>query len=68
MQFRLVSVAAALAACRFVHAEERHGEGSEGTVMGPVAFLWPDDRKYVPNRHSHFFRTFRGSEGPDRIS
>ncbi|KAE8446221.1 hypothetical protein EG329_012446 [Mollisiaceae sp. DMI_Dod_QoI] len=21
-----------------------HGDGAEGTIMGPVAFLWPDDR------------------------
>jgi len=24
----------------------QHGEGDEGTIMGPVAFLWPDDRKW----------------------
>lgn len=23
-----------------------HGEGDEGTIMGPVAFLWPDDRSW----------------------
>lgn len=23
-----------------------HGEGAEGSVMGPVAFLWPDDRPW----------------------
>lgn len=23
-----------------------HGEGDEGTIMGPVAFLWPDDRPW----------------------
>ncbi|CAN8098348.1 unnamed protein product [Discula destructiva] len=27
-------------------AAEVHGEGDEGTVMGPVAFLWPDDRPW----------------------
>lgn len=21
-----------------------HGDGAEGTIMGPVAFLWPSDR------------------------
>ncbi|KAI1146432.1 hypothetical protein F4825DRAFT_195393 [Nemania diffusa] len=26
--------------------EEAHGEGVEGTVQGPVAFLWPDDRPW----------------------
>lgn len=25
---------------------EVHGEGDEGTIMGPVAFLWPDDRSW----------------------
>lgn len=23
-----------------------HGDGAEGTVMGPVAFLWPSDRPW----------------------
>lgn len=27
-------------------AAEVHGAGAEGTVMGPVAFLWPDDRPW----------------------
>ncbi|KAI0111265.1 hypothetical protein GGR51DRAFT_71602 [Nemania sp. FL0031] len=27
--------------------EETHGEGAEGTVQGPVAFLWPDDRPWT---------------------
>lgn len=27
-------------------AAEAHGEGYEGTIMGPVAFLWPDDRPW----------------------
>ncbi|KAI0436108.1 hypothetical protein F4803DRAFT_543407 [Xylaria telfairii] len=33
---------------RFTTAEEdeAHGEGAEGTVQGPVAFLWPDDRPW----------------------
>ncbi|KAL0262398.1 hypothetical protein SLS55_003844 [Diplodia seriata] len=25
---------------------EVHGAGAEGTVMGPVAFLWPSDRAW----------------------
>lgn len=25
---------------------QAHGEGDEGTIMGPVAFLWPDDRSW----------------------
>lgn len=24
-----------------------HGEGAEGTEMGPVAFLWPPDRNWT---------------------
>lgn len=23
-----------------------HGDGAEGTLMGPVAFLWPSDRPW----------------------
>lgn len=30
-------------------AATTHGEGDEGTVMGPVAFLWPDDRSWDEN-------------------
>ncbi|KAH8161466.1 hypothetical protein CIB48_g6780 [Xylaria polymorpha] len=26
--------------------DEAHGEGAEGTVQGPVAFLWPEDRPW----------------------
>ena len=29
-----------------VDAAATHGEGAEGSEMGPVAFLWPDDRKW----------------------
>jgi len=48
MQLTLGSVLTALAACQLVHADDKkHGQGSEGTVMGPVAFMWPDDRKYA---------------------
>ncbi|KAI0465657.1 hypothetical protein F4859DRAFT_374219 [Xylaria cf. heliscus] len=33
---------------RFTTAEENevHGQGAEGTVQGPVAFLWPEDRPW----------------------
>lgn len=27
-------------------ADEVHGAGAEGSVMGPVAFLWPADRPW----------------------
>lgn len=27
-------------------ARAAHGDGDEGTVMGPVAFLWPEDRAW----------------------
>ncbi|KAH8769273.1 hypothetical protein BGZ57DRAFT_765775 [Hyaloscypha finlandica] len=29
------------------HALSAHGDGAEGTVMGPVAFLWPSDRPWA---------------------
>ncbi|KAJ6260026.1 hypothetical protein Dda_5671 [Drechslerella dactyloides] len=29
-----------------VSSAEVHGEGAEGSVMGPVAFLWPEDRPW----------------------
>ena len=45
MQSKLVSLLTALVACRVVYAEDRHGQGAEGSIMGPVAFMWPDDRK-----------------------
>jgi hypothetical protein len=41
MQFRSLSFFAA--AMSLGHAQT-HGEGEEGTSMGPVAFLWPGDR------------------------
>ncbi|KAI1199763.1 hypothetical protein F5X97DRAFT_111266 [Nemania serpens] len=27
--------------------DKAHGEGAEGTVQGPVAFLWPEDRPWT---------------------
>jgi len=56
MPLRLASILTALAAWQFVKAEDHHGQGAEGSVMGPVAFMWPDDRKYVPARLSVLFR------------
>ncbi|KAI0889853.1 uncharacterized protein GGS22DRAFT_149303 [Annulohypoxylon maeteangense] len=47
MRFSQLSYAAALAGSQLVAAaDEVHGQGLEGTVMGPVAFLWPADRPW----------------------
>ncbi|OTB08727.1 hypothetical protein M426DRAFT_316748 [Hypoxylon sp. CI-4A] len=47
MRFSQLSYLAALAGSQIVAADgEVHGEGAEGTIMGPVAFLWPDDRPW----------------------
>ncbi|KAK7937411.1 uncharacterized protein PG986_014279 [Apiospora aurea] len=31
---------------RRIMAQQVHGQGAEGTEMGPVAFLWPNDRPW----------------------
>ncbi|KAL7629232.1 hypothetical protein AAE478_000752 [Parahypoxylon ruwenzoriense] len=50
MRFSQLSYLAALAGSQLAAGEgEAHGEGYEGTVMGPVAFLWPDDRPWSPS-------------------
>ncbi|KAI1382296.1 hypothetical protein F4677DRAFT_401556 [Hypoxylon crocopeplum] len=47
MRFSQLSYLAALAGSQLVAGDgEAHGEGAEGTIMGPVAFLWPDDRPW----------------------
>ncbi|KAI2784567.1 hypothetical protein F4815DRAFT_127684 [Daldinia loculata] len=47
MRFSQLSYIAALAGSQLVAGDgEAHGEGLEGSVMGPVAFLWPDDRPW----------------------
>lgn len=47
MKFNKLSYVAALAGGRLVMADEEvHGQGAEGTEMGPVAFLWPADRPW----------------------
>ncbi|OTA64660.1 hypothetical protein K449DRAFT_421242 [Hypoxylon sp. EC38] len=47
MRFSQLSYLAALAGSQLVVGDgEVHGQGLEGTVMGPVAFLWPDDRPW----------------------
>ncbi|KAH6638580.1 hypothetical protein BKA67DRAFT_588877 [Truncatella angustata] len=46
---RLLAGLSWLAAAPLARADddaEVHGEGDEGTIMGPVAFLWPDDRPW----------------------
>ena len=62
MHFGLASALTALATCQAVLAEDRHGQGSEGTVMGPVAFMWPDDRKYVSSSCLSLLACFELSE------
>lgn len=34
----------ALAALAVLAGAQTHGEGEEGSSMGPVAFMWPSDR------------------------
>ncbi|KAI1485756.1 hypothetical protein F5X96DRAFT_658239 [Biscogniauxia mediterranea] len=47
MKLNQLSLLAVLAGSQFaVSDEEVHGQGAEGTVMGPVAFLWPADRPW----------------------
>jgi hypothetical protein len=28
-------------------AQDGHGEGAEGSIMGPVSFMWPPDRPWA---------------------
>jgi len=35
-----------LALPQLIAGQEVHGEGDEGTIMGPVAFLWPENRPW----------------------
>ncbi|KAI1768332.1 hypothetical protein GGR53DRAFT_439423 [Hypoxylon sp. FL1150] len=47
MRFSQLSHLAVMAGSRLVAGGfDAHGEGYEGTIMGPVAFLWPDDRPW----------------------
>ncbi|KAI1470178.1 uncharacterized protein F4812DRAFT_457570 [Daldinia caldariorum] len=47
MRFGQLSYIAALVGSRLVAGDgEAHGEGLEGSIMGPVAFLWPNDRPW----------------------
>lgn len=41
---RFTSTLAALSLA--MGARAAHGDGVEGTIMGPVAFLWPEDRSW----------------------
>ncbi len=45
MRFATVLAAAGSLALAGV-AQAAHGDGSEGSIMGPVSFLWPDDREW----------------------
>ncbi|KAJ8120952.1 hypothetical protein ONZ43_g2475 [Nemania bipapillata] len=47
MKSTYLGLLAALSGSFVTAAEEAHGEGVEGTVQGPVAFLWPDDRPWT---------------------
>jgi hypothetical protein len=42
----LLSVTSAAALLGMAAAAEVHGASAQGTVMGPVAFLWPADRTW----------------------
>ncbi|KAJ4300940.1 hypothetical protein N0V90_003029 [Kalmusia sp. IMI 367209] len=44
MRFSTSSLLAILSVCV---GAQKHGEGAEGTEMGPVAFLWPADRNWT---------------------
>lgn len=47
MRFSQLSYLAVMAGSQLVAGDsDAHGEGYEGTIMGPVAFLWPDDRPW----------------------
>ena len=45
MRFSSVLAATASLAMAGV-ANAAHGDGDEGTIMGPVAFLWPENREW----------------------
>jgi len=49
----LYLVLAAATLSTHVKAQEAHGEGLEDTVMGPVAFLWPDNRVWSADAENH---------------
>lgn len=49
MRFTTIDIVAALSTLalpQLVKAAEVHGQGAEGSTMGPVAFLWPSDRPW----------------------
>ncbi|RYP50212.1 hypothetical protein DL768_004233 [Monosporascus sp. mg162] len=46
MKFNKLSYLAVLTGGHLASGQEVHGEGAEGTEMGPVAFLWPADRPW----------------------
>lgn len=46
LKMRFTTTLAALSSLAMGATAEVHGASAEGTVMGPVAFLWPDDRPW----------------------
>ncbi|KAI1083134.1 hypothetical protein F5B20DRAFT_528701 [Whalleya microplaca] len=46
MRFNQTPYLVALAASQLAAGTDVHGQNAEGTVMGPVAFLWPADRPW----------------------
>lgn len=47
MSLKSALLASLLSASQQVIAAEVHGAGAEGSVMGPVAFIWPSDRPWT---------------------
>lgn len=44
---RFTSIVAATASLALAGvAQAAHGDGDEGSIMGPVAFLWPENRDW----------------------
>lgn len=43
---KAAAVLSVFAVAQVARAAEVHGSGAQGTVMGPVAFLWPSDRPW----------------------
>ncbi|KAL5402935.1 hypothetical protein PMIN06_010179 [Paraphaeosphaeria minitans] len=43
----MFSILLSVFAASFLCVEAQHGSGTEGTVMGPVPFLWPPDRNWT---------------------
>ncbi|KAI8948052.1 hypothetical protein F4801DRAFT_558484 [Xylaria longipes] len=46
MKFTYLALLVAMGGSFTIAENEDHGQGAEGTVQGPVAFLWPEDRPW----------------------